>query len=69
MENVLYGWANSEAYLEPSGISKMEHFISAKASHHVVITYMLGERFSLGIFSSLVVPLTRFNPMFYFYRV
>ena len=27
MEKVLYGWANSEAYLEPSGISKMEFFM------------------------------------------
>ena len=27
MEKVLYGWSNSEAYLEPSGISKGELFM------------------------------------------
>ena len=27
MEKVLYGWGNSEVYLEPSGISKMELFM------------------------------------------
>ena len=35
MEKVLYGWANSEAYLKPSGISKMEIFmklLTAKSS-------------------------------------
>ena len=58
---ILYGWANSEAYLEPGEISEMELFmkitngykslnISVEMFHHVVITYITGERFYLNIF-------------------
>ena len=58
LEKVLYGWANSEAYLEPSGTSKVEFFmkiikpliISANTFHHIVITYIPSERFYLSIF-------------------
>ena len=61
MEKVLYRWANSEAYLEPSRISKMEFFMkiingkkpltfSAKTFRQVVITYMPSQRFYLSIF-------------------
>ena len=61
MEKVLYLWANSEAYLEPSRTSKMEFFMkiingkkpltfSAKTFRQVVITYMPSERFYLSIF-------------------
>ena len=58
---ILYGWANSEVYLEPGEISEMELFmkitngyksliISIETFHHVVITYITGERFYLNIF-------------------
>ena len=61
MEKDLYGWKKSEAYLEPSRISKMELFmkimngskvltISAKTLLFVMITYIPGQRFYLSIF-------------------
>ena len=63
MEKVLYGWANSDAYLEHSETSKMELFmriindwkqltISLKPFHHAVITYIQSEPFYLSIFWS-----------------
>ena len=39
--------------------------ISAKTFHYVVITYRPAERYYLSIFLSLVVPLTRLNPIFF----
>ena len=61
MEKVLYGWTNSEVYLQPSGISMIELFMKLlttkirylfpqKMFHHVVVAYTPGERFYFQLF-------------------